>query len=153
MVCCYEPGIIEAKGIKNGKEFFQKIKTTGETYTVILSPDRKIINADGEDISIVNVKAIDSEGNEVPTANESLVFEIKGNGKIIGVGNGNPSSHEPDKYLKGNYKRSLFNGKCQVILQSTKDAGEIILTARSERLKTASVVINTQKSELRPFVK
>jgi len=149
----YEPGILEAKGIRNGKEIVQKIKTTGETYTVILSPDRKTINADGEDISIVNVTAIDSEGNEVPTANESLVFEIKGNGKIIGVGNGNPSSHEPDKYLKGNYKRSLFNGKCQVIVQSTKDSGEIILTARSERLKTASVVINTNKSEPRPYVK
>lgn len=149
----YEPGILEAKGMKNGKEIFSKVQTTGETYTVVLTPDRKKINADGEDISIVNVTAIDSEGNEVPTANESLVFEIKGNGTIIGVGNGNPSSHEPDKYLKGNYKRSLFNGKCQVIVQSTKEAGEIVLTARSERLKSAAVELTTLKTELRPAVK
>ncbi len=149
----YEPGILEAKGMKNGKEIFSKVQTTGETYTVVLTPDRKLISADGEDISIVNVTAIDSEGNEVPTANESLIFEIKGNGKIIGVGNGNPSSHEPDKYLKGNYKRSLFNGKCQVIVQSTKDAGKIILTARSERLKTSAVEINTVATEIRPAVK
>jgi beta-galactosidase len=120
---------------------------------VVLTPDRKTINSDGEDISIVNVTAIDSDGNEVPTANESLVFEIKGNGKIIGVGNGNPSSHEPDKYLKGNYKRSLFNGKCQVIIQSTKEAGEIVLTAHSERLKSAAVELTTLKTELRPAVK
>lgn len=149
----YEPGILEAKGMKNGKEIFSKVQTTGETYTVVLTPDRKLINADGEDISIVNVTAIDSEGNEVPTANESLIFEIKGNGKIIGVGNGNPSSHEPDKYLKGNYKRSLFNGKCQVIVQSTKDAGKIILTARSERLKASAVEISTVATEIRPAVK
>lgn len=148
----YEPGVIEAVGIKNGKKISQKIETTGPTFTVKLLPDRQTINADGEDISIVNIIALDEKGREVATANETLVFELKGNGKIIGVGNGDPSSHEIDKYLTGNYKRSLFNGKCQVIIQSTKEAGEILLTAKSERLKSATAVIKTSFVNLRPAV-
>jgi len=148
----YEPGTLEAKGIKNGKEMIDKVETTGPTYTVLLMPDRKIINADGEDVCIVNAIAVDEKGKEVAVANESLVFDLKGNGKIIGVGNGDPSSHEMDKYLTGNYKRSLFNGKCQVIIQSTKEAGEFTLTAKSEKLKTASVTINTNKVQLRPAI-
>ncbi|MEW6195732.1 MAG: beta-galactosidase GalA [Bacteroidota bacterium] len=148
----YEPGVLEARGIRNGKEIIEKIETTGQTFTVKLVPDRNIINADGEDLSIVNVIALDEKGREVPTANESLVFELKGKGKIIGAGNGNPSSHEMDKVLSGNYKRSLFNGKCQVIIQSTKEAGEIVLTAKSEKLKTAEVTIKTNSVPLRAAV-
>ena len=45
-------------------------------------------------------------------------FSIKGNGKIIGVGNGDPSSHKPDKCVDGAWRRALFNGKCQVIVQA-----------------------------------
>ncbi|NTU60985.1 MAG: hypothetical protein HGA95_01450 [Caldiserica bacterium] len=119
---------------------------------VKLTPDRKTLNADGEDISIINITAVDEKGREVPDASESLVFEILGEGKIIGVGNGNPSSHEMDKILSGNYKRSLFSGKCQVIVRSTKEAGEITLTAKSEKLKTASTKIITNKVKLRPAV-
>ena len=148
----YQPGVLEARGIKDGKEIIEKIETTGKTFTVELTPDRKLINADGEDVSIVNVISLDEQGREVADANESLVFEIKGNGKIIGVGNGDPSSHEMDKILSGNYRRSLFSGKCQVIVQSTKDAGEIILTAKSEKLKTALTKIISNKVELRPAI-
>ncbi|MBK8346089.1 MAG: hypothetical protein IPL08_00095 [Saprospiraceae bacterium] len=44
---------------------------------------------------------------------------IGGAGKIIGVGNGDPSSHEPDKCADGAWQRRLFNGHCQVIVQGS----------------------------------
>ena len=79
-----------------------------------------------------------------------ITFEISGPGKIIGVGNGDPGSHEPDCYVTtdGNpspqWKRSLFNGIAQVIVQSTGDAGEIRLTANSGGLKSASVILKSE---------
>jgi beta-galactosidase len=149
----YEPGVLEAKGIKNGKTYTDRVETTGVSYTLLLTPDRPVIKADGEDVCVLNISAIDEKGREVPVADNSVKFEITGNGKIIGVGNGNPSCHEPDKYLNGIYKRSLFNGKCQVIIQSTRLAGEITVKAISDRLRTASVVIKTEKCEYRPFIK
>ncbi len=55
---------------------------------------------------------------------------------IIGVGNGDPTSHEPEK---GN-RRSLFNGLAQVILQSRRgETGKLILRAKAANLKSAEV--------------
>jgi len=146
----YEPGVLEARGIKNGKTLTAKVETTGEAAKIVLAPDRNIINADGEDISVINVTAVDSKGREVPIASNLIQFEIEGKGAIIGVGNGDPSCHEADKYLSGNYKRSLFNGKCQIIIQSLKEIGDIVLKASSEGIETGVAVIKTVESPIRP---
>lgn len=148
----YTPGVLEAKGFKNGKVISDKVETTGASYSLALSADVKHIKANGEDLSIITVTALDEKGREVPTANELVKFKLSGDAKIIGVGNGNPSSHENDKYLNGNYMRQLFNGKCQVIIQAGRTPGEIKLTATSERLKPAILIINTEAANIRPYV-
>jgi len=148
----YQPGIIEARGSRNGKTITAKIETTGEPLVLRLTPDRIFIKADGEDLSIITVSALDKEKREVPTADNPIMFTLKGEGKIIGVGNGDPSSHEPDKYLTGNYHRQLFGGKCQIIVQSSREAGKIELTASSERLKSATAIITTKSCTQRPGV-
>jgi beta-galactosidase len=85
----YEPGILEAVGYKNGIEVLHKQrKTTGKPSAIQLLADRSQIKADGKDVSVITVRVIDE-----------ILFSLKGIGKIIGVGNGNPSSHEPDKFL------------------------------------------------------
>lgn len=147
----YEPGTLEAKGIRNGKTITDKIETTGDPVKIILTPDRAVINADGEDVSVITATAVDSKGREVPTAGSLIQFEIEGKGKIIGVGNGDPSSHEADKYLTGNYKRSLFSGKCQIIIQSLKESGNIILKASSDGMESGTAVINAAASAIRPI--
>jgi len=149
----YVPGILEAKGIRNGKTINDKVETTGESYALSLSSDVKTIKANGEDLSIITVTAIDEKGREVPTADDHVKFQISGNGKIIGVGNGNPVSHEADKFVIGNYFRSLFNGKCQLIIQSDRVPGDIKITATSERLKKAELIISSEVAPCRPYVK
>jgi hypothetical protein len=148
----YQPGTIEARGSRNGKTIKTKIETTGEPSEIRLTPDRTSINADGEDVSIITVSALDKEKREVPTANNFIQFTLKGEGKIIGIGNGDPGSHEPDKYLNGNYQRYLFSGKCQVIVQSSTKSGNIELTASSKGLKPATATITTKFCTLRPSV-
>lgn len=146
----YEPGTLEARGVRNGKLITAKIETTGEPATIQLTPDRTVINADGEDVSVISVTALNSEGREVPVADNLIHFELNGAGKIIGVGNGDPSSHEKDKYISGGYQRKLFNGKCSVIILSNRSAGSIKLTATSENLKPAEANIKTVASKLIP---
>jgi len=70
-------------------------------------------------------------------------FSITGPGKIIGVGNGDPSSHEPDKCVDGAWQRSLFNGKCQVIIQSGTESGMIKLEEKAVGLAAGSSQILT----------
>lgn len=146
----YEPGILLAKGVRNGRTIETKTETTGDAAKIILTPDRKTINADGEDVSVVNVTAVDSQGREVPDAGSLIQFRIEGKGKIIGVGNGDPSCHEPDKYLNENYSRSLFNGKCQIIIQSLKESGDIILKATSNGLENGTLIIKAAAAAIRP---
>jgi len=57
-----------------------------------LIADRTTIKADRNDLSYVMTEITDAEGNVVPDADDILVsFEVTGNGKIAGVGNGNHS--------------------------------------------------------------
>lgn len=104
----YEPGTLEAYGFKNGEKIISsKIETTGEPSAIQLSADRININADEVDVSVITVQVNDEKGLMVPTAENNILFSIEGPGKIIGVGNGNPSSHEKEKFI-GEIKRSAI---------------------------------------------
>ena len=139
----FEPGKLEAIAYKNGRKLIEKIETTGPPIEVVVTPYKTIMLADGKDATILNITVVDKDGREVPDANNMIRFSIKGAGKIIGVGNGDPSSHEPDKCLDGAWQRSLFNGKCQVIVQSTKKAGFIEFEATSSNLYKGATDIIT----------
>ena len=95
----YHPGILLAAGYTDGrKTLTDRVETTGAPYAIKSTADRNEINADGEDVSVITIQVNDAEGLMVPDAGNEICFFIAGPGRIIGVGNGNPSSHEPDRY-------------------------------------------------------
>jgi beta-galactosidase len=108
----YAPGILSAKGSKAGKVVAEeRIETTGAPAAVQLHPGRTEIDANGEDVSIITVAVVDEKGRVVPVANHPISFELEGPGRILGVGNGDPSSHEPDTLVPTAASRSLpING-------------------------------------------
>jgi beta-galactosidase len=96
----YRPGTLSAKGTKAGQVVAEaKIETTGAPAAVRLVPDRAILAADGEDIAVITVSVVDDLGRIVPAAANAVAFKLDGPGRMIGVGNGDPSSHEPDKFI------------------------------------------------------
>ncbi len=139
----YQPGRLEAVAFKKGKKLTAYVETTGTPTEVVLTPYKTTMLADGQDATVINVQVFDREGREVPNANNLIQFHIVGDGKIIGVGNGDPSSHEPDKCADGRWQRSLFNGKCQVIVQAGKTPGIIKFEATSPNLWKGSTDIIT----------
>jgi beta-galactosidase len=148
----YQPGVLEARGTRRGKVLTTKVETTGAAVSIRMVADRSSIHADGEDVSVATVQALDARGREVPIVDNLIRFELQGKGKIVGVGNGDPSSHEADKYLDGRYQRRLFNGLCQVIFQSSKEVGTMELKASSDGLKSASLIVKSELTTLRPSV-
>lgn len=148
----YQPGTLEARGSKDGKVVLvEKRETTGPATAIRLTPDRASILADGEDVAVLRVEGLDGEGRVVPTADRMVQFKISGAGKLIGVGNGDPNCQESDKEPR----RSLFNGLAQLMVQSTKVPGEIVIEAsfgRSEGSKAPAtkLTIATKKTQLRP---
>ena len=139
----YEAGKLEAVAYKNGRKLVSSIETTGDPAEIVITPYKTTMLADGKDATVINVSAVDKQGREVPDADNMIQFSVSGDAKIIGVGNGDPSSHEADKILEGNWQRSLFNGKCQVILQSGKIPGIIKFKATSKGLWDGSTDIIT----------
>ncbi len=139
----YAPGKLEAIAYKKGKKLTAKVETTGSASEVVMTPYKTTMLADGTDVSVINLSVVDREGREVPDADNMIKFFITGPGKIIAVANGDPSSHEPDKCVDGAWQRSLFNGKCQVLVQSTNQSGTIHFEAKSSGLFTGSTDIVT----------
>lgn len=121
----FEPGTLKAIGYKKGRILTAKQETTGTPMDVVVTPYKTTMLADGKDVAVINISVQDAQDRDIPTADNLIRFSISGPGKIIGVGNGDPSSHEPDKCADGMWQRRLFNGKCQVLVQSTGEAGMI----------------------------
>ena len=140
----YETGTLEAVAYKKGKKLTSKVETTGQASKVMPSPDKTTMLSDGKDADVINISFVDAAGKEVPDANNMVYFALSGDAKIIGVGNGDPSSHEPDKCADGAWQRSAFNGKCQVIIQAGKTSGPIILEAKSNGLTSGSTIISSK---------
>jgi beta-galactosidase len=145
----YAPGAIEARGFKGGQlAMTAKRETTGPAAQLAISADRAEMAADGEDAVSISVEVRDAQGRYAPLADNAVAFEISGPGRVIGVGNGDPTSHESDK----GSSRKAFNGLCAAIVQSTKSAGEIAVTATSPGLAPASVRVAAKAVGLRPQV-
>ena len=154
----YAPGVLLARSYSGGKEILtEKIETTGAPSVVQLNPNHATVKADGEDVAIITVFVTDTQGRPVPDAANKIHFELAGPGKILGVGNGDPSSQEPDVFLPAensapDWQRSLFSGLAQIIVQSTKDPGEIKLTAHAAGLTPVTLTIPSQPAAPRPAI-
>ena len=109
------------------------VRSTGAAAAlqIELEQGRGGLVADGDDVAMVKVRVVDATGALVRTANTPDVqFGVEGPGKVIGVGNGDAASHEPDKASR----RAAFNGLARAIVQATTEAGLITLTASSATL-------------------
>ena len=146
----FQPGILVAKGFVKGKQTgTQQVETTGTPAKIALSADRLQLNADGEDVAVIAIQLNDFKNLLVPTANSEITFTLKGPGKIIGVGNGDPASHDPEQFVETidipapQWKRKTFNGLAQIIIKTTKQAGEISLTASSAGMIPVTLKMNS----------
>ncbi|HBF34822.1 TPA: hypothetical protein DDW35_09700 [Candidatus Sumerlaeota bacterium] len=136
----YAPGKLVAKGIREGKKIETVVETTGAPAAVRLTADRTQLAADNADLAVVNVAIVDAQGRVVPIADNKVTFTITGPGKLIGVGNGDPSCHEPDK----GSSRPAFNGLAQAIVQTTAKSGKIEFKTEAPGLKAASVTLKSR---------
>jgi beta-galactosidase len=145
----YASGAIEARGFKGGRVVLtSRRETTGPPAAIVLRPDRARILADGEDLSVVEVQVVDAQGRLVPTADADVTFKVTG-GRLLGVGNGDPSSHEADK---ADHRRA-FGGLCMAIVQGTTRAGDITIEATGAGLAGATVtVVAEAAASMRPVL-
>ncbi len=138
----YAPGTLVAKGTRKGAFIETRRETTDAPAAIRLTADRTDLAADNNDLAVVTVEVVDARGRIVPTAGNKITFTLTGPGKLIGVGNGDPTCLEPDKGAT----RSAFNGLAQAIVQTGRSAGEIVLRAETEGLLGATLVLISRNS-------
>ena len=137
----FEPGEITAVAYKDGEEIMRQTRrTAGEAVGLTLTPDRERIAADGYDLSFVTIDAVDADGCFMPTAMNALRITVGGAGELVGVDNGDATSHDS---LKGGRIR-LFNGKALAIVRSIKGVeGEIVLRVEGDGLQSSAVTVTS----------
>jgi beta-galactosidase len=134
----YEVGTIKAVGVKDGKEQQSTtLKTAGNAAIIKLTPDRKIIKANGQDLSYITIQITDKNAVLQPNGENNLSYQVKGPGVIVGAGNANLQDTSP--YVATNGK--TWKGRATVIIKSRYNKGPIILEASSPGLPKASVII------------
>jgi len=136
----YAPGTLEAVGYRHGRQVASRtLRTAGDPAKIRLTADRRTIRADGYDLSFVTVEVLDQKGILHPNADNEIQFAVNGPGEIIGVGNGDQKSVESFQARQ----RKAYNGRCLVVIRSTRRGGRIKLTAESRGLAPAQAIIVT----------
>jgi beta-galactosidase len=132
----YAPGRLDAIGYIGGRVAARAVReTSGPAHSVRLTVDRRLAKA-GE-VVIASAEVVDARGRAVPTADNLLRFSATG-GEVIGVGNGNPNSLEPDAAAQ----RHAFNGLAQAIVRVGRGPVDISVTAaglKGSRMRIVAV--------------
>ncbi len=136
-------GYIEAVGYDGaGNELVrQRIDTAGEPAQIRLTPVTGPEGwlADGADIAYVDVEVVDENGNVCPLDYDRIDFEVTGNAVMLGGYN----SGIKDLNHSNNYVYAEC-GTNRVFLRSTREAGEVTVTAKRAGLQNVSVKLNTK---------
>jgi beta-galactosidase len=136
----YTPGVLEAAAYRGGAEVARERHiTAGPPVKLVLAPEgwaTPALRPGGT--GVVAVSALDRQGNPVPVADNSVSFEVTGNGVLLGLGNGDPADHSADRYPV----RRLFAGKAAAIIRAGSGKGKLVLTASSPGLAPRALEID-----------
>ena len=139
----YEPGEVRFVAYSpNGSEVASaSVRTAGAPDHIVLTPSATILNADGKDLSYINVSVVDKDGNLCTDASGSVRFQVSGKASFRAAANGDPTCldlfHTPDMHL--------FGGQLTAIIQSGTKAGKAIFKASAEGLPESSITIRVRK--------
>lgn len=125
------------------------LTTTGAAAALRVTAEAgsESIAADGADVALVRIEVVDAAGAVVPDASPQLTYVAGGGATIIGIANGDPNDHTPDKVgmpdlpYGGVWTRAAFNGLGRAIVRGPSTPGSFNLTVSSPGLTSGSVVI------------
>lgn len=138
----YEPGEVKvvAYDEKGNPAAEKSIRTAGKPHHLVLTTNRKTLDANGDDLAYITVQVADKDGNIVPTDSRAVKFSVKGAGSFEATANGDPTS------LRSFQKpeMDLFSGAATAIVRSSKEGGKLNFTATAKGVKPATISIDVK---------
>lgn len=138
-VLAYEEGELCAVAYDgDGNEIARDVKRSfGDTAVFRLTPDKTVLNADGNDLIFLDISAYDKDGEFTANANDRVFVEVSGAGRLIGLDNGDSSDYEP---YKGTSRR-LFSGKLLAVIAAKTEPGEIRVRVTSPSVPESTLTL------------
>ncbi|MBR1739911.1 MAG: DUF4982 domain-containing protein [Ruminococcus sp.] len=138
----YSKGEITAVAYdENGNEIARDSQRSfGDTASLLAEPDKTTLTPDGKDLVFIEISALDKEGNLVANANDRVTVSVEGEGRLVGLDNGDSTDY--DQY-KGTSRR-LFSGRLLAIIASKKTAGDIRVTLSSPGLPDTVLSLSSE---------
>lgn len=137
----WQPGTVKAASYDalNKKLSEAEITTVGQPVglrlTTMQAPQG--LKADGADVLLAQIEVVDANGNRCPTALNMIDFKLEGNAEWRGG-----LAQGPDNYILSK-TLPVEGGVNRVIIRSTTNPGQIVLSASSEGLKPATIAFKS----------
>ena len=137
----FEAGSIEAVAYDaQGQEIRDcqgrhKVQSPGVPKRVALKADRQTLEANGRDLSYVEIDLQDEQKQPTGKRDLNLRVSVEGAAELLGLDNGYQADHESFQSAQ----RRSYGGKLLAIVGSKKQAGPIQLSVRAEGLEAATL--------------
>jgi beta-galactosidase len=154
----FAAGTLKAIARTNGKAIAQdELRTAGKPARILLTtglnaahltnppqPETApVFTPDWNDITYATATLVDANGTVIPDSTTVIHFATSGPGKIIAVDNGNVLDHDPFHATE----RKLYEGHAIAILRATASSDNITLTATTEGLPPATLILQTHPAK------
>ena len=130
----YEPGTLRAEA--GGKSV--TLSTAGEPARLRLTPDRRVITADGQDLAFITVEVVDREGRVCPDAAIPCEAVVKGQGQLLAFASADLKDREP--YTSP--RVTTWKGRALLVVRSTTKKGNAQISIKSN-LPTSTITIKS----------
>ena len=142
----WQPGTIAAIGYntKGIKICEARHETVGEPFAIKLTqinPSKPLL-ANGADLALIEVEVVDAKGNRCPTALNEIQFSLIGEAEWRGGMAQGPNNFILSKTLP------VECGVNRFFIRSTTNAGNIVVNASANGLKTATINLQSKAFEV-----
>jgi beta-galactosidase len=138
----FEPGELKAVASRGGRPIASTVlHTVGPAVALRITPivDARGLIADGSDIALFDIEAVDAKGDRVPTFQQRVDFKLTGPGTWRGGYNSGKAGSINHPFV------DLEAGINRVAVRAGRSAGKLTLSARADGLRPATVSLKSKK--------
>jgi len=136
----YSAGTLKAIGISpDGSEDSLTLRTANPPASINLTPDRRQLTANGQDLSFIQIELVDKKGTIDPNAARRLTISVDGPGTLAGAGNADMT--DTDSYAGSS--RKAWHGRALAVIRSSHKPGKITVSVSSPGLPTNTITIHS----------
>ena len=137
----YAPGTLRAVGLKQSQPAASvQLVTAGAAASLKIELDREKLPANGRSVAHATISIVDAAGNRVPDAGHLISVSAEGQGKLLGLDNGDMN----DTTALRSLAKAAVNGQALALLQAGRTEGVMTLKASAPGLESASVTAKVE---------